>query len=71
MPLYEYICQECTGEFEKRVSFSEADREQECPTCGRTNSRKKLSLFASSGSGQTSSSAGNVSTGCGGGGRFT
>ena len=46
MPVYEYICQDCAGEFEKRVSFSEADQTQQCPTCGSSKSKKKLSLFA-------------------------
>jgi len=70
MPVYEYICQKCAGEFEKRLSFSEADQPQDCPACGHQNNKKKLSLFASSvigGSTVTSSS----SAGCGGGGGFT
>ncbi|MEI8132068.1 MAG: zinc ribbon domain-containing protein [Leptolinea sp.] len=70
MPVYEYICPKCASEFEKRLSFSEADQPQDCPACGSKNNKKKLSLFASSligGSSATSTS----SAGCGGGGRFT
>lgn len=71
MPLYEYICQECDNRFEKRVSFSEADNEQECPACGSQKSRKQISLFASTANG-SSSNTGYSSGGCGGGsGRFT
>ncbi|NMB57738.1 MAG: zinc ribbon domain-containing protein [Chloroflexi bacterium] len=69
MPLYEYICQECNNRFEKRVSFSEADDDQECPVCGSSRSKKQISLFASTngtGSGNVSSSSS-----CGGSGRFT
>ncbi|NLF49729.1 MAG: zinc ribbon domain-containing protein [Leptolinea sp.] len=70
MPLYEYICQKCDNQFEKRVSFSEADEEQECPVCGSKHSRKKISLFASKVSGSTFTSSGTAS-GCGGSGGFT
>lgn len=70
MPLYEYICQECLGEFEKRVSFSDAEITQVCPACGSPNSRKKLSLFASQGTGNRSSYESSSSS-CGSSGRFT
>lgn len=70
MPLYEYVCQECLGEFEKRVSFSDAEIAQDCPTCGSHNSRKKLSLFASKGAGNSSSFESSSSS-CGSSGRFT
>lgn len=70
MPVYEYICQTCAGEFERRVSFSETDQVQECPSCGSKNSRKKLSLFASKGTGGDSS-PGSASSSCGSSGRFT
>ena len=70
MPVYEYICQECENRFEKRVGFSEADRDQECPACGSSHSRKQISMFASSSSGNNSGSAVSSSS-CGGTGRFT
>ncbi len=71
MPLYEYVCEECNNQFEKRVTFSDADSEQECPACGSNHSRKKISLFASRGAGTSSGTMGSVSSGCGGGGGFT
>lgn len=70
MPLYEFICQNCAEEFELRVSFSETDQNQECPSCGSKNSKKKISKFASKGTNLLQTS-GNGSTDCGGVGRFT
>lgn len=70
MPLYEYICKECDNHFEKRVNFSDAERDQECPACGSLHSRKQISLFAPSSSANNSTSAAS-SSGCGGSGRFT
>jgi len=70
MPLYEYICKECDIHFEKRVGFSEADSDQECPACGSKHSQKQISLFASTGSGNSSTTS-SSSNSCGGGGRFT
>jgi putative FmdB family regulatory protein len=70
MPVYAYICQNCNGEFEKRVGFSDTDQVQECPSCGSKNSRKRLSLFATKNAGIDSSS-GIVSSSCGNNGRFT
>ena len=48
MPVYEYRCPDCTHLFEKLVSFSEASRGVNCPTCGAQAS-KLLSTFAAIG----------------------
>jgi putative FmdB family regulatory protein len=45
MPLYEYSCLECNGEFEELVSDSEAAIK--CPKCGSIKTVKKFSVFAS------------------------
>jgi len=42
MPLYEYICPNCSEEFEKIVS---SDQVVQCPKCGR-EAKKKVSAFA-------------------------
>lgn len=68
MPLYEYECKTCGERFEKRVSFSQTDQPQECPACHSSETKKRVSTFASLG-GTTSSGA--TSCGSGGGGRFT
>jgi len=49
MPLYEYICNDCGQPFEKMMRFSEANQIPVCPTCSGSNTKKKLSLFSSSG----------------------
>jgi len=70
MPLYEYRCQSCGHEFEKMVSFSEADRLPECPACNSGDTRKKISLFASRSS-STDGAYGSSGSSCGSSGRFT
>ena len=67
MPLYEYECKACGEMFERRVSFSQADQTQECPTCRSAETKKRVSTFASPG-GTTSAAAGGCSSV---GGRFT
>ncbi|PKO15002.1 MAG: hypothetical protein CVU39_13085 [Chloroflexi bacterium HGW-Chloroflexi-10] len=60
MPLYEYICNDCGQPFEKMLRFSEADQVPVCPMCSGANTRKRISLFASSGTASnTASSAGS------------
>jgi putative FmdB family regulatory protein len=68
MPIYEYYCADCDVEFDKLVKLADANVVQECPECGERHTQKKLSIFATSGSGAGQSTA--VSS-CGGGGRFS
>jgi putative FmdB family regulatory protein len=52
MPMYEYQCSYCGEEFEELVSNSTPDHEVECPECEREGgAQRKLSTFATSGSG--------------------
>ncbi|OJX38428.1 MAG: hypothetical protein BGO78_10565 [Chloroflexi bacterium 44-23] len=70
MPLYEYVCADCGQPFEKMMRFSELNQQPNCPTCSSTNTKKQISLFASSGSSSASMLTGG-SASCGtGGGRF-
>lgn len=46
MPLYEYECKNCGHKFEKLVSISKADESQKCPECGKEDSQKQFSTFA-------------------------
>ncbi len=62
MPLYEYQCPDCGENFDKIVSFSEADKIPVCPQCGEQNTQKKISAGAligksSSGGGSSARSA--------------
>ena len=43
MPLFEYICRDCTDHFE---AFVTADRQPECPSCHGHALDKQLSVFA-------------------------
>ena len=63
MPLYEYNCTSCGHGFEKRVSFSEADTNPECPECKGQETYKLISLFSSHGA-NLSSAGGYSSGGC-------
>ncbi len=68
MPLYEYQCKTCGKQFEKMVSFAEADHKPECPHCHSNDTQKRLSLFASTGS---SASGTALTSSCSSSGRFT
>ena len=64
MPIYEYICENCSERFEKIV----VNKQQEisCPKCSSKKATIQLSVFATAGS----SSSGGFSGGggcCGGG----
>ncbi|HZK66847.1 MAG TPA: zinc ribbon domain-containing protein [Chloroflexota bacterium] len=70
MPIYEYVCPDCSIKFEKLVSLSRAHEHPPCPGCSGGNTQKQLSTFAAirggSDGGMTTSSGGGCA-GCGGG----
>lgn len=45
MPLYEYHCETCERDFEKRRAIKEADAPVQCPECESKEVTRKLSLF--------------------------
>ncbi|GBD09802.1 hypothetical protein HRbin22_02063 [Candidatus Thermoflexus japonica] len=51
MPLYEYRCRACGAEFERLVRWNTPVEEIECPRCGRREAEKRLSRFATAGTG--------------------
>lgn len=69
MPTYEYICNQCGEEFEKRVSFAEANSKPVCPKCASPDTSKKLSRTLPFGGGSGSGSS--SSSGCGSHGGFS
>ncbi len=67
MPLYEYHCETCDRDFEKRRPIKEADAAIQCPECEGAQVTRKVSLFFAI----TKNSSSAMSSGggcCGGGG---
>lgn len=64
MPIYEYRCAKCGHEFEKRVSFSQADVLPDCPECKSGETEKKISMFCAHG---VTGGSGSSCSGCEGG----
>lgn len=68
MPLFEFVCSDCSQSFEELVRSASAIDGVICPKCGSSQVSKKISTFASrvSGGGSFSlgaSSAASCSTG--------
>ncbi|MEA4931782.1 MAG: zinc ribbon domain-containing protein [Anaerolineaceae bacterium] len=64
MPLYEYVCQSCKQTFETIRPFTQADQPIACPKCGRTDSRRLLSLVNAVSSGKSLTSGGSSCGSC-------
>ena len=69
MPIYEYICKDCSQKFEAVRSFSEADEPIACSQCGGTNTKRMVSRCWSIGDGGDTFSAVSSGgcSGCAGG----
>jgi len=68
--MYEFICSECEGDFERLVASADAAASVACPNCGSKKVHKKLSLFgvgAKSGAGATGLGGFSGGGGCCGG----
>ena len=68
MPIFEFVCSDCSKPFEELVRSSSAASEVVCPGCHSQNVKKKISTFASKASGGSSfsfnsASASSCSTG--------
>ncbi len=46
MPIYEYRCDDCGAEFEKRVARAADSDGVRCPACGQKRLTTRLSTFA-------------------------
>jgi putative FmdB family regulatory protein len=68
MATYEYVCMACEHPFEVRRSMtgSAVDTALACPSCGSERSRRRFSLFATTGttSGQPTAAGGCCGGGC-------
>ena len=47
MPIYEYVCQDCSTKYDKFVRSLTARVELKCPKCGSAHGEKALSAFSS------------------------
>jgi putative FmdB family regulatory protein len=47
MPIYEFICKDCSKNFEELVMSASRIGEVICPACGSGQVKKKMSTFAS------------------------
>lgn len=61
MPIYEYVCNQCSEEFEELVFGSRAVN---CPKCSSGDVRKKMSTFGMSGVEKPFSGSGSGCTSC-------
>ena len=68
MPIYEYRCRQCSGDFEKYVPT--AARAVTCPSCASDRVSRKLSVFGlrTEGAVATAMPSGGGGGGCCGGG---
>lgn len=67
MPRYEYRCLTCDETFEQRRTMAEADLDATCPA-GHADTRRLLSVFASTGSASPAATVPAAPVrGCGGG----
>ena len=46
MPMYQYACNECGRDFEKKLRMSQSGDPQDCPSCGSADTRKRIGSFA-------------------------
>jgi len=46
MPLFEYRCVDCGNRFDRLIKHEHADDAMTCPSCGSTESRRLISVFA-------------------------
>lgn len=68
MPIYEYICLECSNDFSVLQNMSASEKDTTCSKCGSNNVKKKLSVFSSNAAGESFSSPSCPVSGGGGGG---
>jgi len=57
MPIYEYRCEDCGSEFEKRVQRASDSSKVSCPSCGKDHLTLRLSTFATRSAGNASKSS--------------
>ena len=64
MPLFEFVCSQCGGQFEELVRSASYVEGVQCPDCQSTQVKKKVSTFASKVTGGGSFSTGLPASAC-------
>ncbi len=59
MPIYEYVCQDCSTKYDKFVRSLNTKIELKCPQCNSPRGEKSLSAFSTRNAG--GASFGNIS----------
>lgn len=49
MPIFEYHCNDCGTEFEVLERSYNVNKPAKCPSCGRQDTKKRFSAFATAG----------------------
>ncbi len=57
MPIYEYLCRPCNTVYNFLVQDPNTSKQPECPRCGSTDMKKRLSTFSISGGPKKSAEA--------------
>ncbi len=76
MPIYEFICNKCSRNFEDFVLSSRKVKDVKCPSCGSEDVKKQFSMFSCRSSSSLGGLSGGIpgpvnSTGCGGSSGFS
>jgi len=64
MPIFEFVCTTCQGNFDELLRNVDAIADVACPKCGSSQVKRKLSTFASKVAGSVSQ-GGSASSSCG------
>ena len=65
MPLYGFVCDECSKDFEELVMSSGSIDQVICPECGSHKVQRQLSMVAGLGSSASTGNSASCSTGGG------
>ena len=57
MPMYDYTCRSCGGNFEKKLPMSQAGETQACPSCDSLDTRKRIGAIAFNGGASSTTGA--------------
>ena len=62
MPFYAFDCQKCGAEFSLPRKFSEMDDPADCPDCGSSETKRKITVFYATNTGSSTAAASSPKT---------